>query len=210
MRINSVDKIYVCHHTELVERKKFIIEHLSKYELEYEFVTDYLPNEINLDELQNIYPKINGYIPAYMRKLSINEISLILKHYKIWNEFEQNSELNSILVLEDDVVFIDDFIDKMNMYIKRDINYDFIFVGTCCNLNEVGTGLVRTNRGSRCTHAYMISRTCYNKIKDEMKNIQEPIDFFINVLVNKLNLNNYWLEEPVAYQNSSYKTSIIR
>ena len=118
--------------------------------------------------------------------------------------------MNSILVLEDDVKFSPNFIEQINKYISSDTVYDFISVGSCCSLTEKGVGLVSTNRGSRCTHAYMISRACYYKIKEDLCNIQEPIDFYINKVVLKYNLSNFWLEPSVAIQNEKYKTSIIR
>lgn len=211
MKINNIDKIYVCHHDVLTERKKFLVNHLSENGFDdYVWVQTHKPNTIDINKLSETYPFITKNIPFYNRSVSISELSLILKHYDIWREFEIDDKINSILILEDDVIFTDNAIEILNEHITSELIYDFISIGTCCNLYADGKGLVRTNRGSRCTHAYIISRGCYNKIKGSMSYIQEPIDFFINKMVTRYDLVNYWLEPPVAYQNKSFETSIIR
>lgn len=207
----NLKKIYVCHWKKLKDRKKEVIEILDEENiLEYEFNEKYDKDDWNIDELKKLYPYAFEKTPSG-RYLNDSEISLLLKHYDIIRELS-NTDIEYALVLEDDVILCDNFLD----YLKRCFDelpkdWDLVWVGSCCNLHEpkIDDRLVyKTERGSRCTHAYLISKTCANKILDNIDQITEAADYAFNFFIKKLNLNNYWVEPPLAIQNPNYKTTI--
>ena len=57
-----------------------------------------------------------------------------------------------------------------------------------------GKYVYKTNRGSRCTHAFLISGRMVEKVIDDISNVCLPADHFYNHLINEYDLNNYWFE----------------
>lgn len=155
----NIDKIYICHWNKLSNRKEKLIEQLDRLGiLDYEWVESYDKDNWNLSEIAMQYTKIfeaddDG------RLLKPSEISLLLKH--CWILKDSYKKYESILVLEDDVVLDDDFINKFNFYKNQlPIDWDLAWVGSCCDLHaELVNGInVYKNSGSRCTHAFIVSQ----------------------------------------------------
>jgi hypothetical protein len=71
-----------------------------------------------------------------------------------------------------------------------------------------GKYVYKTNRGSRCTHAFLVSASMVNKVIDCISDINLPSDHFYNYLIKKFNLNNYWFEPSLANQSLGYKSEI--
>lgn len=211
--LNNIDKIYVCHYTPLEDRLLVLDNMLSNMNLDYEIISEY--DRENLDE-ETLSPYIkikdNLNIPGHThRTLRMSEISLILKHHDIIRKMV-NEKINNVLVLEDDVIFEDDFVNKFNEYTKElPICYDLLWVGTCCGIksrNITDNKYIYKENGSRCTHAYMISYKCAKKIYDLIYNLNYPADFMYNHLIDTLKLENYWLEPSLINQNPIWDTTI--
>jgi len=207
----NLEKLYICHWKKLKNRKKEILEILKEENiLEYEFNEKYDKDNWDIDELKKLYPYAFKPTPSG-RYLNNSEISLLLKHYDIISQLSSNN-IKYALVLEDDVILCDNFLHHLeNCFEELPKDWDLVWVGTCCNLHEpkIGDKLVyKTNRGSRCTHAYLISKSCANKIMNNLDRITEAIDHSFNFFIKELKLNNYWIEPPLAIQNPHYTTTI--
>ena len=206
----NIDKIYICHWSKLSNRKEKLIEHLSTLGIsDYEWVEVYDKDNWNLIEIVKQYTKIfeadeNG------RLHKISEISLLLKH--CWILKDAYKKYKSVLVLEDDAILTNDFINRFNNY-KSQLpeDWDLAWVGTCCGLHAgiVNNQNVYRMNGSRCTHSFIISQKCIEKVVDSIEEFAKyPSDFFYNKLINKFNLNNWWFEPSLAIQNSEFQTTI--
>lgn len=206
----DIDRVYICHWSELKERKTHLIDHLKDMKvLEYQWVEDYDKNTWNIDQIKKEYPKIFGLNPKD-RHLKYSEISLVLKHcWIVKDAFEKN--YNSVLIFEDDVVLQENFVSKFNSYKKQlPKDWDLCWVGSCCNLHSsIVPGVnVYKERSSRCTHAYMLSKSCISKIINHINFVNDGADWYYNSLIETLNLNNYWFEPSLASQNILYETTI--
>jgi GR25 family glycosyltransferase involved in LPS biosynthesis len=196
-------------------------EHLFKYNLESHWITDYDREEINLTTLIAEYSTIanamsiseNYWFSIYLkpRKLRLSEISLLLKHNFAWKHSVENNFENS-LVLEDDALLCNDFLNKFNQQIEMlPQSYDIVWVGSCCNLhiNSVeNEKYLYRNNGSRCTHGYLINSKCASKMIDYLKKNSYPADFLFNKAILDLNLESYWMEPDLISQNPIFETSI--
>lgn len=207
----NLNKIYICHWKKLKDRKFKLLETLDQQHISnYEFVENYDTDDWNIKELKKKYPYVFKLTPSG-RFLTNAEVSLLLKHYYIMNKLV-NSNQDYILVLEDDVLLSDNFLVNLKKcYNQLPLDWDLVWVGTCCNLHEPkmkGKLVYKTNRGSRCTHSYLISKKCANKILKNTDMITEAADHAFNYYIEKLNLNNYWIEPPLAIQNPNYETTI--
>ena len=206
----DIENIYICHWKKLTERKSNLIAHFSEIGIKkYQWVEKYDKDSWNIEEIQKKYPLIFDNNPLG-RKLKWSEISLTLKHsWIIEDSFEKGYD--DVLVFEDDVILHPNFIEYFNFF-KTQIpkDWDIVWIGSCCNLHALyieGKYFYKAD-GSRCTHAFMLSKSCVNKIVNEVSNINDGSDFYYNFLIKKYNLNNYWMEPVLSYQNTNYETTI--
>jgi GR25 family glycosyltransferase involved in LPS biosynthesis len=210
MKLN-VDHVYITHWNKLVDRKKNLINELNYNGIEnYEWVESYDVENWDVDEIKKEYPLIFDYNPFIQRTLRNTEVSLVLKHLKIIKNIIKYN-YNSVLVLEDDVSFVEDFTIKYNEYIRElPINWDICWVGSCCNLHSkiIQGKHIYKEKGSRCTHAFMISLNAANKISDELKYANDCSDWFYNKVIEKFNLNNFWMEPSLVHQNKIFQSSL--
>jgi glycosyl transferase family 25 len=210
MKLDLIDKIYVCHYTKLTERVDPLKEQLSKYSLDTDWILSNDKEDLNIDLLQQEFINIDKHfqLGGHYRKLRLSELSLLLKHYDIWLDMKNNNIQNA-LILEDDALLSDNFVTLFNEYTK-DINrdYDIVWVGSCCDLHANGTSnLIRTN-SSRCTHGYMLNLKVVDTLLENVKYNNYPVDFYFNYIINKFNVNNYWMEPDLISQNPKFETSI--
>lgn len=211
MKLNIINKIYVCHYTKLVDRVEILKNQLDKYNLQADWVTKYDKEDIKIEDLESILPNYDKYFYTHgvIRKLRAPEISIMLKHYHIWNDMISNNIQNA-LILEDDALLVEDFSNKFNEQTKGiKSDYDFIWVGSCCNLHAEfkGEHLIEKN-SSRCAHGYLLSLKAAKILHSNIKNNNFPVDFYFNNIIQSLNLKSYWMEPDLISQNSIFVTSI--
>ena len=199
-------KIFVIHYSKLVDRKKHILEQFEKYNItDYEFIEKYDKDEITEYES-------NLFDPNYKK----STMSLHLKHNYIYNIIAETYEY--ALILEDDVILSDNFIEKLNNYITQlPQDYDMLFIGDGCNLhiekhklipnkNIYEKCLYPTSWGgdgaSRCSDSYIITKTCANKLCEYIDNLKDkiklPIDWGLNEAARDNNLKVYWCEPTIV------------
>ena len=206
----NLEKVYICHWIRLKERKNKLLQLLSHQNIKnFTFIEDYDKDNWNLVKLKELYPNVFERTPSG-RFLNCSEISLLLKHYHILKDLSA-SDNSYALVLEDDVIFCDDFLINLEKcFTQLPKDWDLVWVGTCCNLhsNYIPGKYVYRENSSRCTHAYLISKQCANKILNNITKITEAIDHSYNFFISSLGLNNYWIEPALAIQDPNYKTTI--
>jgi hypothetical protein len=207
----NVDKVYICHYKKLKDRKDELKNHLEDNKIfDYEFVELFDKDEWDKEEIRKQYPNVFE-VTDENRYLNDSEVSLTLKHSWIIQD-AHSKEYESSLVLEDDVLLCYDFLDNFNNY-KSQLpdDWDIAWVGSCYNLHadyDGKTNVYKTNHGSRCTHAFAISKQFCQKVVNEVKNVNDASDFFYNKLVKNFNLNNYWFEPCLAFQDIKYQSAI--
>jgi GR25 family glycosyltransferase involved in LPS biosynthesis len=212
----AVNAVYVAHYNKLVERKKHLLGQLLVNNIEC-FWFEQEPNK------QEIRKKYDGRVESWNKKilqvpypssvpykqLNRAEISLAHKHIKIYEDIIKNN-FEFSLILEDDVVFCDDFTHKFNfnMY-ETPRDWDFIFIGSGCNLRidktktkEGKNAYLKQHPASKCTDSYVVKKDAVKKIMNTMEKYSFPIDFELNyqMCINKMNV--YWWDPPLVTQGS--------
>ena len=157
-------KIFICHCSESIDRKKKCIEQFLIHNItDYEFIEKYNKDDLTYEiDLFNI------------NQLKKSEISLFLKHIYIYQIISKHHE--NALIFEDDVILSDNFSDTLNKYLAQLPNdYDMLFIGDGCNLhietnriqpniNVYQKCLYSTDWGglgcSRCSDSYIVSKKC--------------------------------------------------
>lgn len=202
-----IDKIFVCHHNTLIDRKNILKNFFEKENIEVEWVENFLPEQI-----ENNYDKIVGTdilnfdnYQEYGWKVNIAELSLYLKH-KYCFETQVKNNYNIILILEDDVLLPDNFNEYISKILLEFENHfpklDCIMLGTCCGFKSqfIEEGKLihyGPNQLTRCTHAMIFTLECSKKIINNLYPIDFPIDHKLNKIIIKEDLKVAWAEPPI-------------
>jgi len=208
-------KIFITHYSKLVERKKHLIEQFEKQNItNYEIVEKY-DKEYICENDMSIYTYDNSTSKAI--------VSLSLKHLYIYQQIRDYHDY--ALVMEDDVILSDNFMDKLNEYMKQlPKTYDMLFIGhgvgfhiqpelILPNKNIYKKGNFPTSWGgdgcSRCTDCYLISKECARKmcyyIYEKQVKPRPAIDFLINQAARDMNFEVYWAEPTLVNTGSFTK-----
>jgi len=212
----SVNSVYIAHYSPLIERREFLkkqfsINNINSYE--------WFEQEPNFEELDKWCDTMGiswdrkmrmpplSYIPR--RELKASEISLAYKHIKIYEDILKNG-VDVSLVLEDDVVLADDFVNKFNQMLHdTPSDWDMIFIGSGCNLSIPESEMVmgqtayrKSHPATKCTDSYLITLSATNKIMKTIFPLTFPIDFELNYQLLMHDLRVYWWEPPLVKQGS--------
>lgn len=206
----NIDKYYMCHYSKLTDRKKYVEDVVSKYNIDLHWIYEYDKEQLNESELSKEFPYL--FSDKWGRKMSLAEISLTMKHYCVFLDVIKNNYKN-VVVFEDDIVLVDDFDIKLKKYINQlPEDYDILWIGTCCDLHMTQTdpelNVYFNEKGSRCTHAYVISNDACKKLVDFYPNVCQVIDWYFNSAIQTLNMNNYWAEPPLSTQNIYFDSTL--
>lgn len=184
---------FVTHYTPLIDRKENIIKQFTKFNItNYEFIELYDKEKLNIRDIEKFID------------LKLSEISLFLKHIEI---FKKNIN-DIIIVLEDDAIFIEDFLEKIKYYLNNlPKNWDIIFSGECCNmhLNYITNKIFYESNGSRGTCMYILNKNINKKLSIILENtniINKPVDHWFDSLNKTHNLKYYWTEPVLVHQGS--------
>jgi GR25 family glycosyltransferase involved in LPS biosynthesis len=193
-------KLFVIHYKKLENRKRDIIQQLQQFNItNYEFIEHYDRDTLTKEDIQNFE---EGY--------KLCQIAITLSHLYAYKEIADKYEC--ALIIEDDAIFHQNFIEIFNNYMKQLPNdFDAFFIGHGCNLhidkNELKPNCnVYKKQGTRCTDSYVVSKKCATNIINYVNNIQykinSPVDFWLNTVFKDLDLNIYWAEPHIVVQGT--------
>ena len=202
--------IYISHYTKLSERRKNLQKQLTKHKLNgypITWLTDFDREKLNKQQIdEHISPKNDfKYHPAHMA----NAIAHIHALRSI-----ANSDTFG-LILEDDLILKENFLDKLHECIDRlPDDWDMVYLSEGCNIHPPGVHsgkiLYEWNR-SRCASCYLVSNKAAKKILTTITPIVSAIDHQYNIEISKHNLKSFLLEPTIAYEGSDtgiFKSSV--
>jgi len=141
-------------------------------------------------------------------------IGCALSHIKIWRRLLYESNMNNILILEDDVIIPTDFWDQFNKYTK-DIpnNWDIIFCGGMRiygkKVNENIIKGISYNRWFNCgLFGYVINKKSAKKLIELCDPVSTYIDIQMNAEYGK-SINAYYIYPYIIKQNYNLPSSRI-
>jgi glycosyl transferase family 25 len=203
-------KIFVLHYSKLVDRKKHIFEQFNKQGIiDYEFIEKY-----DREELQD------SDMLIFDKCVKKSMMSLMNKHFYVYKLISENYE--HALILEDDVILNDNFIENLNKYMTQlPDNFDMLFLGDGCNLHIKKDKLIPNKNiykkclyptrwggdgASRCSDSYIITKNCANKLCEYINNLKCKIkfssDWWLNVAARDNNFKVYWCEPTIVTQGT--------
>ena len=220
--LNKHLPIFITHYTKLTDRKKFMLQQLNKHNIKATFINDF-DNEELTDADKSMFNQTS---------LKIEEISLMCKHFNVYNYMIEN-DIKQAIIFEDDVLIYDNFINNIISYFKQlPSDWDFLFFGSGWNLH-VPKSIIKDNTNvylkgnngiglwspevkevgwpvcagsTRCMDSYIINQNFIKKIfwynKTNKSTISKPLDLYFNVLFRDTNANIYWAEPSLTKQDN--------
>jgi len=203
--MNNISKIYIINLKHRTDRWHNCVQQLNKYNItNYERfdAIRYDFKDINPIHYKNNNMKLsNNYI--------IGTMGCKISHYNIIKNAKKNN-YNNILILEDDFLFCNNFIEKYNEIIsnieKEKIDINMLYLGfsivrdnpyTSTSLNYL-----KKLSSAHTTHAYIINNNFYDIILKEILNCQCEIDVCYTMCQKKYNI--YGIYPSLISQKTSY------
>jgi len=198
--MTNLEQIYIVHFEPLKQRKSNLDLALSKF--------DNIPftYKIMNKESDNISKKVYHDVFSTKergKKISFQELTVSLTHLEIYKDIV-NKEYKTCLILEDDAILDDLFFSNIQEVLKESINYDFIFLSSCCNLHapKIKNSILQDATSSRSVCGYIVQLDCLKKVIKACEPFSDVIDWQLNHIKNDLNLRYAWSEPPLIKQGS--------
>jgi len=175
------------------------------------FTTNYFNNKMRINE---------------SRRLRDAEISLVINHIKVLQDAVENG-YESVLILESDVIFEEDFIKRWNEeYIEQvPKDWDVVILGSGnsnhSKMKEGFTTPLTKTEGKRiyynprfmvkCTEATLFTQSACKRILEGIIPFHAPIDHEYDYHASKNRMNMFMCEPPLIKNGSEinrYKTAI--
>lgn len=242
-----VDRIFIPHYHPLKDREETMVADLTRLGLSnYEFRSEWdrgqvierreeiaqklFTDAINMREGGTIrygraYRDNLLWIPKHMHWGEIDHplntnmrirIANGMEHITAYEEMLARN-YSALLILEDDVVFVQDFVERYTeAMLQVPPNFDVVFLGVCMGRHAPRTDdrgahwiskRVFYARQHRCANGYVISRKAAQKLlgpegKKRLLRMFRNSDCFLEMMMGEVIPNVYWLEPPLVYEGS--------
>ena len=217
--VRKYDRDYL---TSEIKNKFFVSPHDAKHNirLEYHGQPNYNDTQITYDNFKSIHKHSLG-----RRGRKPAEESLALKHYEACRIIS-NMDISYGLIIEDDCVFTDNFLVKLNEKMKEfPVDWDIYYPNSCPNpgfrtkggmtqINNTNKIYIKKHPSSVFTVSYLVSKIAANRIAKEIEEnkIWSAIDHEFNWIYYKLAFKVIWnWQSPrlTFWGQSGFKSSLI-
>ena len=206
-------KIYICHYSSLVDRKKYLDSVIPSLEIPFEFCSQF--DRENIKEYEHLFSNNSeillkkGWLGGNQPNMSNSIKATTLEHAKIYEKI-LNENYEYSVILEDDAILVGDFKDKfLKMISNLPKDWDVVHFSNGCGGRphlkcNNGTNLVKMEcRRSWTASGYLINRQTAQKFLDNIYPIALPIDFELNYIQKHLQMNVYWAVSPLVFEGSN-------
>ena len=165
------DNIYVINLEKRPERKKEMIKQFEKNNInQYEFIEafDGLKPDI-ISQFNNLTLKENFPI------VTSGHYACLLSHIKAIKQAKANNYTN-IMILEDDITFCDNFINKINKIMIP--KYDMIYLGGISSKKKIFMNSWGKMNRIMGAYAYILNKSLFDYVLEELMKIEDYVDLF--------------------------------
>ena len=194
--------IYVINVKSFVERRQFIESQLAKLNLQAKFILEWDMDELGSEVIEKYFT---------VKDLSLAQISCGMKHISALQNIAQQGDGYS-LVLEDDAVFMDDFMAGIKYSLQESERFPgpkVIFIGSGGNFYTPRSQRIKgqhlyVGRRGRFADSYILDATTAQLRLDwiTQNKVSQPIDNQFETIDRELGIQMLWLEDPVVEQGS--------
>lgn len=191
------DKIYCINLDERRDRWAQASSEFKKYNLEVERISAIDGSQIDVSNIKmNVLKGIS--IPG--------NVGCVLSHVKAIKNAKEKG-YSKILILEDDIIFEENFIERFTNEIKHlPEDWDMFYLSgnnlKPDNLSKINEYFYKTTF-TYTTHSYAITSAIYDEIIDGASKLKEPIDEFYRKHIQQ-NYNCYVIRPHLSYQRPGF------
>ncbi|MEM2956116.1 MAG: glycosyltransferase family 25 protein [Candidatus Pacearchaeota archaeon] len=210
MKIDGFGKIYIIHHAPLKERGDYLrkrikelgIEDIVTFDVTYEkkplTKREYSYYDFSEEAWKDRLTVIGKILKNTNHPLKENEIRVCLRHIKILKKIASKKDSNVYMIMEDDVLINNDFVNRLKELIKqlKNVKWDICYVGKGGMFIEPkatnGNLYIPKNKSSNGASSYLLTPTSARKFLKYMKKFALAIDGEYGYIQKKYNFNVYW------------------
>jgi hypothetical protein len=175
------DNIYIINLVRREDRKKEMIEKLEQVNItDYEFIeaVDGLDEKV-MNEFNEL--KKNDKFKI----ITSGHYACLLSHIRAIQKAKENNYLN-IMILEDDVIFCENFIDKLNIQVPK---YDMIYLGGIIDKKKIFLNNWNNYNCIMGAYGYILNCSLYEKVLNDLEKDKYYIDlYYIKNIQKKYNV----------------------
>ena len=199
---NKIEKIFIIHYKPLLERKQYLINYFINNNItNYEF-RDLYQRENLSKEIKEKYFKLDNLNPA--------QICITIEHIETYREIiNDNKNTNKwYLILEDDAIFCDNFIDKINEYLEV-IPDDAEYLDICDYFQINSNNMWVLKHFTRTNCSYLINKNTCEKLIKTIIPFEKAIDHELNRQFQIHDIKCYWSNLSFIH-HGTYQSSYIQ
>ena len=199
--MTNLPKIFCLTLKDTPKRREYAEQHFKENGLDVEFFEGINGTTFGL---RTTIPYKDDNTEGYDYFISSGHIGCILSHLMLWKTL-QYLPYEEIIILEDDVILCNNFINKLNVYKSQLPNdWQYVFVGHCCLPPEnyhikVTENIITTTHPPMCTHAYMIKKSSIPVLLETNHQAWAAVDIQIQKKTLKI-LKHYVFLPPLIDQ----------
>ena len=195
------DNIFIINLLRRTDRKEHMEKIMSQSNItNYEFIEAF---DGQTNPIKSLYNKLKKSKKTPI--ITSGHFACLLSHIKAIKKAKEN-EYKQIMILEDDVFFNADIIDKLyNMYVPK---FDLLYLGGITSKKKVfikGWGY-SNNTNIMGAYAYILSSSIYDVVLNGLEKLTEYVDFFYIKEIQH-NYNTIILNDIIKTDLSSSDTS---
>jgi GR25 family glycosyltransferase involved in LPS biosynthesis len=199
---NIIKRIYIIHYNKLFDRKHYLENYFkNNYIANFEFRNFYQRENLT-EEIKNIYFKLNNLNPG--------QICITIEHIETYKDIVKNDSNNSewYLILEDDAIFKDNFIENINKYLEN-VPDDAEYLDICDYFEIESNNLWERKNFTRTNCSYLIKKSTCEKLLTTIVPFEKAIDHELNKQFLIHDIKAYWSNKSLTHHGSTtiYPTS---
>ena len=220
----NLNRCHIIHYTKLESRKNFLDVQLSIAGLQGNYITDFDQEALTPKVIEQFYeknptthdskieklwdPSVHTY-----RELNTPEISCTIKHFEALRLIAESPE-DYGLILEDDVVFREGFVEEFDHCLSLTPNdWDAVFIGSGCGESFQRHKLRESEKinehcflvghpATNCAEAYLVKKEMADKIYKSAQPFHLISAWELAYQLFKFNAKVYWWTPSLIEQGS--------
>ena len=227
MKFPKINHIYIVHCEKLTERYTYLKKVMDKFFPEdyYTFSVNTHKDTITDDIIEKYYTldedtrnkelRIIGEEQQLEKHISKGNISCAINHLMIWDEVVR-SEYSRVLIIEDDILFLEDTLSYMiEIMAEIDNTHDIVSLedGAGLTVDKMGIELDENkviykieNGRMRCTGAYTITKDACAKLVGFNKKRKFSLEIDMQIwLYGALKIIDVYWSSPTAFTQGSQR-----
>ena len=199
----DINKIYYINLDSSIERKQNILLQAKKEKLKLERFPAINGKSLNINKLYE-----DKLFTKFIFTSKRGMIGCTWSHINLWKKIAKSNHEN-ILILEDDVLFVDNFKLKLESYMRQvPENWDIIYLGASniygkkINNNIIKPLYTSKNLTNVGAYAMLVKKQTVIELLQIMKPINDDFDIQIKNKYNKYN-NIYYFNPPLILHNNN-------